>query len=260
MAKKRLSASKTPKKLPVAIWVAIIGLGVPVIAGLINILVTIISLPRTPTPIPTFAPTPTPFSGKISFSSESDLKALNPNLKWEPGNSSLSHYTLTSESVNLVAGPHTWQFFPEIQYKPNLEDNFDVQVKLTFTSPLRSLDTAQMAGLIVRPVKARLVLGDASFPDDWVVVAKSITTAGHLVGARGTWVKYPASEVYLRAERANDAWRCAYSENGENWTWIEPKVDESLSMNKEMEMALFVYSDTDDSLEVVFSDWIISSN
>jgi hypothetical protein len=112
--------------------------------------------------------------------------------------------------------------------------------------------------MMVRPVGARLVAGDSSFPKDWVVVANSLTDAGRLVGCRGAWDDYPAESVYLRIERTAGVWHCAYSNDGEHWTWLAPTVENDLLNNKPLEMALFVYSDTADELTVEFSEWSIS--
>ena len=76
-----------------------------------------------------------------------------------------------------------------------------------------------MVGLLARPVNARLVQSETSFPQDRVATAKTVTDAGSLVGCRGSWDDYSSNVVYLMLEREAN-WRCAYSKNGENWVWL----------------------------------------
>jgi len=197
-------------------------------------------------------------SGKIPFSSFITSNGLNADLQWDAGNSELSLYTLSADAITLTAGPHTWPNFPKIYYKQPIEGNFEAQVKVTFSPSASKLSTAQMVGLVVRPINARLVSGDTSFPMDWIVAAKSITDAGSLVGCRGSWEEYSVDTVYLKMERDNNIWRCAYSKNGENWTWLRVQGDYQPLNDQQMEMALFAYSETDDSITVEFSDWFIT--
>jgi hypothetical protein len=200
-----------------------------------------------------------PVSEKISFNlPTTNANLLNPSLEWEAGSSALSHYAIYTDALNLVADSHTWPFFPSIRYKSLLEDDFDVQVRVVFTSPFQTVPTAQMAGIVVRPVGARLVMGDSSFPENWIVGAKQIVDAGRLVGCRGAWADYSSDVVYVRVKRTGDSWYCGYSDNDVNWRWLAPRVDPSLSKDMPMEMALFAYSETDDKLSVEFSDWIIT--
>jgi hypothetical protein len=204
-------------------------------------------------------PSPTaPFSGRIPFKSLVNPNTLNTDLQWDAGSSDLSLYTFSTNGIFLTAGPHTWPNFPTIYYKQPVEGNFEIQVKVTFRSPLSKLSTAQMVGLVTRPVNDRLVVENSSFPLDWVVVAKYITTAGSLVGCRGSWADYSLDTVYLRIERADDIWRCAYSSNGENWIRGRVQIDNQLLLDKPLEIALFAYSDTDDAITVEFSDWSIT--
>lgn len=243
----------------------------PVIVGAIiaasaSLLVAIISLAKpfvdrmanknTSTPMP--VATSTPFSGRIPFTSPVDSNALNMDLQWDAGSSELSLYTLSANVIYLTAGPHTWPNFPTIYYMQPIEGNFDVQVKIKFTPPEPKLLAAQMVGLAIRPINARLVVENSSFPMDWVVVAKYITDAGSLVGCRGSWVKYSLGTVYLRIERDNNIWRCAYSDNGINWTRHDVSVDSQSLSDKQLEIALFAYSDTNDAITVEFSDWFIT--
>jgi hypothetical protein len=233
-----------------------------VIVAVAALLVLALSRPpdaQAPTAVSTRPPSTTPFSGKIHFTSSTGYTdSLGINLAWEPGNSTRSRFASSSDTLNLTAGPQTWPFFPSVRYSVPLEGNFDIQAKVVLTSPFVTLPTAQMAGIMVRPAGARLVAGASSFPPDWVVVAESITDAGRLVGCRGSWDDYPAESVYLRIERKAGTWHCAYSADGEHWTWLAPTMDNELLNNQPLEIALFAYSDTDDMLSVEFSDWIIS--
>ncbi len=200
-----------------------------------------------------------PVSEKISFTSPTtNANSLNPILEWDAGSSALSHYAINTDALNLVADFHTWPFFPSIRYKSPLEGDFDVQARVVFTSPFQTVPTAQMAGIVVRPVGARLVTGDSEFPRNWIVAAKQIADAGRLVGCRGAWADYSIDVVYVRVKRTGNSWYCGYSDNDENWRWLAPRVDPSLSKDEPMEMALFAYSETDDKLSVEFSDWIIT--
>ncbi len=199
-----------------------------------------------------------PVSEKISFNAPTtNANSLNPILEWDAGSSALSHYAINTDALNLAADSHTWPFFPSIRYKSSLEGDFDVQARVVFTSPFQTVPTAQMAGIVVRPVGARLVMGDSEFPQNWIVVAKQIADAGRLVGCRGAWADYSSDVVYVRVKRTGDSWYCGYSDNGENWRWLAPRVDPSLSKDEPVEMALFAYSETDDKLSVEFSDWTI---
>ncbi len=207
---------------------------------------------------PTSTPSPIPFS--ISFGSLDDANMLNPDLQWDAGSSEASLYTLSTstDTIRLTAGPHTWPNFPTISYKQPIGGNFDVQLKVVFGSPVSALSTTQSVGLLIRPIGARLVVGDESFPMDWVVAAKSITDAGTSVGCcRSTQPDYSLDTVYLKIERVGDIWRCAYSENGQNWTWFNVSVDSQSLHDKQLEVALFAYSATNEAITAEFSDWHI---
>jgi len=224
-----------------------ITIGVLVGAILVSILVLVLIIKTKPVP------------EKISFNSPTtNANSLNPILEWDAGSSALSHYAIYTDALNLVANSHTWPFFPAIRYQSPLEGDFDVQARVVFTSPFQTVSTAQMAGIIVRPAGARLVMGDSSFPENWIVAAKSIFDAGRLAGCRGAWADYPSDVVFVRVKRTGDSWYCGYSDNAVNWKWLAPKVDPSLSKDVPLEMALFAYSETDDKLSVEFSDWIIT--
>jgi len=199
-----------------------------------------------------------PFNGNILFSAPDNPDALHTDLRWEAGDSELSFYTLAPNEIHLTAGPHTWPNFPTIYHKYSVEGDFEVQTKVTFPSPATRISAAQMVGLLVRPVNARLVAGDSSFPENWVVTAKYITDAGSLVGCRGSWIDFSSDTVYIKIERYNNVWRCAYSKNGENWTRLHVDVDAELLINDQLEIGLFAYSTTDDSITVEFSEWQIT--
>lgn len=207
---------------------------------------------------PVLTSSPIPFS--IPFSSLDEANVLNPDLQWDAGSSESSLYALSTstDTIRLTAGPHTWPNFPTISYKQPIEGNFDVQLKIVFGSPVSALSTTQSVGLLIRPVGARLVVGDESFPMDWVVAAKSITDAGTSVGCcRSTQPDYSLDTVYLKIERVGDIWRCAYSKNGQNWTWFNVDVD-NRALRGKLEVALFAYSATGESITAEFSDWHIT--
>jgi hypothetical protein len=199
----------------------------------------------------------TPTSGKIQFVSPKDSKVLNPNLRWEAGQLNLSGYTLYPDMIEIMAASGTWPNFPTISYRPHIKGDFDVQVQIVFTSSAMKLKESQYGGLIVRPINARLVLEDKSFPNDWIVNSRSITDAGHGIGCRGFIGDYSSEVAYLLIERANNSWRCAHSDNGENWVWSAPKVDELKLFDKEVEVALFAFSTSADSIKVQFRDWAL---
>jgi hypothetical protein len=207
--------------------------------------------------------TSTPSSEKLVFNSGNNPNALNSYLQWEAGSSESSLYAIDDDTLNLTAGPQTWPNFPMIQYRQSLNGNLDVQVRLVFKPEASVLATAQMVGLLVRPVNAHLVQSDSSFPKDWVVAGRYITAAGSLVGCRGSWDAYPADKpdmIYLRLQRGANSWRCAYSNNGENWTWLNANVDDALLRDKQLAVSLFGYTITDNALTVKFADWVISTN
>lgn len=201
-----------------------------------------------------------PGSENIAFSSlpATNANSLNPMLEWDAGSSALSHYVINTDTLNLVADSHTWPFFPSIRYKLLIEGDFDVYARVVFTPPFKTVQTAQMAGIVVRPAGARLVLGDSSFPENWIVAAKQIVDVGRLVGCRGAWADYSSDVVYVRVKRTGDSWYCGYSDNDVNWRWLAPRIDSPLMKDGPVEIVLFVYSDTDDELSVEFSDWIIT--
>ncbi len=199
-----------------------------------------------------------PLIGKIRFASPTDPAALNPDLQWEAGSSEPSGYQLSEDGVRLTAGPFTWPNYPAIYYRAPFEGDFEVQVKLVFSSPISRLNTAQMAGLVILPRNARLVAGDSGFPADWAVASKFISDAGILVGCRGAWTDYSSDTVFLRVERKDDVWRCAYSENGDNWTRSVINLEADALSGRQLETGLFAYSDTADSITVEFSDWSLT--
>jgi hypothetical protein len=210
------------------------------------LLVSIILLPKTNA------------LGIIPFNSALDSRKLDADLLWQPGNSELSGYTLSRDSLSLTAGPGTWPNFPEITYTRPLEGDFEVQVRLNFTPPSPELKTAQMVGFIIRPINTDLIEGDTQFPEDWAVAAKYLTDAGSLAGCRGGWADYDADIVYLKLARQDNHWRCAYSENGANWSELAIKIDDQSLSSKPLEMSLFAYSITKDAITVKFSEWHIS--
>ena len=196
-------------------------------------------------------------SERLEFVSINDPTALNPNLQWDAGSSEFSTYALDGDTLIMIAGPHTWPNFPMISYMRPLTGNVSVQVKVVFVPEAQVITTAQMVGILVHPINARLVQSDTSFPQDWVAVSKSVTDAGVLVGCRGSWEDYSSDTVFLKIERRADSWRCAYSSNGENWIWLNAKVDDTQLQNKQLAISLFAYSITDKAITVKFSDWVI---
>jgi hypothetical protein len=131
-------------------------------------------------------------------------------------------------------------------------------VRLTFSPSVPKLESnAQMAGLIVRPVNARLFALDVTFPGNWIVNRKSVTDAGLDIGCRGSFGEYLKDDAYLRIERAGDSWRCAYSEKGDNWIWIAPKVENSGILSDGVEIVLFAYSTSKSPIAVQFTDWAV---
>ena len=225
--------------------------------GLISyILIAIVFLP-TKSSISTIQPTLTPFSGRLLFTSPLDANVLSTELLWDAGSSAISGYKLSSGAIILTAGPHTWPDFPAIYYTQPVEGDFEVQVKINFKPPAPKILTAQMVGLAIRPINTRLTSENSSFPKDWVVAAKYITDAGSLAGCRGSWPGYSSDIVYVKIERGNNIWQCAYSENGENWTRLRVDVDSQSLSDKPLEISLFAYSITDDAITAEFSDWLI---
>jgi hypothetical protein len=187
------------------------------------------------------------------FASSNNSKALNPVLRWDRGLSNVSGYNLYPDMIEIVAGPSTWPGMPTISYRNPINGDFEVQVKIVFGSSEPKLEgSAQGAGLMVRPVDDRLVLGDESFPLDWIVNIKAISDAGHGIGCRGFISDYPNDVAYLRIDRVGNSWRCAYSDNGEDWVWSEPKVDTPQLLDKAVEIALFAYSTNPDSVKALF--------
>lgn len=202
-----------------------------------------------------------PFSEKIPFTAPIDPNVLGKDLLWDAGSSEISGYSLSANAIYLTAGPHTWPNFPTIIYRQPVEGNFEAQVKFTFASSVSTLfSSAQMMGLLVRPVNDHLVVGDSSFPLNWVEATKYISDAGTMVGCRGNMVPYPSLDsVYVKIQRQNDLWKCAYSKNGQNWNWLDVHVDSESLRDRQLEIAIFAYSDTEDAITGEFSDWIITS-
>jgi hypothetical protein len=156
-----------------------------------------------------------------------------------------------------VAGSLTWPNFPLLDSKQPVTGNFSAQVKVIFIPESPVLNTAQMAGILVRPENVRLVQDDVSFPNDWVAVSKYVNDQGILVGCRGAWVAYTEDAVFLQIERKGNSWRCAYSKNGVNWVWNDVSVDDTKLQDKQLVISLFAYSDTDKPITVKFSDWLV---
>jgi len=196
----------------------------------------------------------------LAFASKNDPAALNTGIKWEAGSSESSTYSLRGNALIMIAGPYTWPNFPMIYYERPITGDFDAQVTVEFIPEAERITTAQMVGMLARPANTRLVQGDTSFPRDWVAAARNITDAGSLIGCRGSWDDFSANTFHLRLERAASAWRCAYSDNGENWTWLDVSGDSSQLGVQELVVSLFAYSMTERSITAEFSDWMISEN
>ncbi len=204
---------------------------------------------------------PTPFSGTLEFVSPENPEVLHSDLQWEAGSSVASDYSIEGDTLALTAGPHTWPHFPMIDYKQPIRGDFSVQVKVVFVPEATVIQNAQMVGLLVRPVHARLVQSDTSFPGDWVVSSKYVTDAGLLIGCRGSWNDYSSSEsLYLKIERGAGTWRCAYSDNGENWLYLNAEADETQLPDQPFVISLFAYSDTDEAIRATFSNWELYTN
>jgi hypothetical protein len=199
-------------------------------------------------------------SGNIVFTSVFRPHILNSNLRWDAGSSEMSFYTLDGNTISLTAGPHTWPNFPMVDFKHPINGDFNVQVKVIFTPEEKAIKTAQMVGILVRPINARLAQNDAGFPEDWIIASKYVTDAGVLVGCRGSWADYTSDTVFLKIERNGDSWKCAYSHNGENWTSLSANVNNQPLQNQPLMVSLFAYSDTDKAITVNFSDWEIYEN
>ncbi len=199
-----------------------------------------------------------PANETIEFASKNDPVTLNPQLEWNAGSSELSAYAIDGDRFIMVAGPYTWPNFPMISYLQPFTGDFSAQVKVVFVPEAEVIPTAQMVGILVHPTNGHLVQSDASFPQDWVAVSKSVTDSGVLVGCRGAWDDYSSDTVFLKIERKADVWRCAYSSNGENWIWLKAKVDNTQLQNKRLTISLFAYAITDKAITAVFSDWMFS--
>lgn len=239
-----------------AVIVAVIGLVGTVLAAVLPKLIDGSSTP--PLAAPTALATPIP--GPIPFASTDHPGALSPSLRWDAGQSALSSYALPLDAIDLVAGPSSWPGFPTIAYRLPLTGDFDVQVAIEFSASTPFLeDAAQGAGLVVRPSNARLVRGDETFPPDWIANVRAVSDAGQSIGCRGALSDYPHDVAYLRIERVNNGWRCAHSENGTNWIWSAPKVDEGALTDRAVEMALLAWSTNADPLQVRFKDWTNNS-
>ncbi len=154
-------------------------------------------------------PTPDRSPEPIAFAAPEDPGALNPSLLWEKGSSPGSRFDLAGGALTLTAGAQTWPGFPAVIYPGPLSGSFDAQVKAVFRPPRMEILTAQMVGLLVRPVNARLVRGMERFPLNWMIASKQLADTGQMVGCRPTWDDYPADAVYLRIERDAESWRCA---------------------------------------------------
>ena len=231
--------------------------GIAIVLGVLVIFVLSLWVSPKLSTVAVLHSTPTPFSGKISFISLDNPEELNANLQWDAGKSDLSVYTVFTDTIYLTAGPYTWPNFPTIYYKQPIEGDFEGQVRVNFRPPVSKIFSAQMVGLAARPLNARLVEGDSKFPMDWAVVSKNITNEGSLVGCRGSWVDYSLDVVYLRIEKNGNEWRCGYSRDGEHWTRLGASVDGQSLSGKQLEIALFAYSDTTDPITVEFSEWTI---
>jgi hypothetical protein len=193
----------------------------------------------------------------VPFVSNNDPTVLNPNLEWEAGNSGTDAYHFEGYLAEITAGSYTWPNFPIIHYKPIIDGNFSVSVKMTFVPDAPVIKTAQMAGILVHPLNVHLVQSDDKFPSDWIAVSKNVTDSGSLVGCRGSWVDYYSDTVFLKIERVNNSWQCAYSSNGENWSYLKVSVNNAQLQNQQFVVSLFAYSGTDNAINVTFSDWEI---
>lgn len=197
-------------------------------------------------------------SGNIEFSSLFRPQSLSSSLLWDAGGSEMSFWSIDGKVMSLTAGPHTWPNFPMVQYKPIIKGNFNVSVKMTFVPDAPVIKTAQMAGILIRPINAHLVQSDDKFPDNWIAVSKNVTDSGTLVGCRGSWADYSSDTVFLKIESVDGVWRCAYSTNVENWTYLNLVVNGAQMEKQQLIVSLFAYSDTDNAIKVTFSDWTIN--
>ena len=242
--------------------ITVVGSGICVILG--SILTPLVQHrldTNSPTNIaPQASITPTFFSEKLEFVSTNNPLALNQYLQWDAGSEGQSVYGFEDGALRIVAAPHTWPNFPMIYYNQSVTGDFDVRVKVLFRPEASVVATAQMVGLLVRPVNAHLVQGDKRFPQNWAFASRFITADGSFVGCRDSWDKYYSETVYLGLERGANSWRCAYSRNGENWIWRDANVDDTLLKDKQLVFSLFAYSDTDDPVTVKFADWVILRN
>jgi len=195
--------------------------------------------------------------GSIRFSSVLRPKTLSSNLQWDGGGSEMSSYSIDGKIMSITAAAHTWPNFPMIQYKSTITGDFSIIVKMTFVPDASTIETAQMAGIVIHPVNAHLAQSNDKFPNDWVAVSKNVTDAGSLIGCRGSWVDFSSDTVFLKVERLNHAWQCAYSNNGENWSYLNVLENGPRLQDQQFVVSLFAYSETDNAIKVTFSDWQI---
>jgi hypothetical protein len=196
-------------------------------------------------------------SGSIGFSSVFRPNILSSNLQWDGGSSEMSSYSIDGRKMSITAAAHTWPNFPMIQYKSTIFGDFSIIVKMTFVPDAPAIETAQMAGIVIHPVNAHLSQSDDKFPNDWVAVSKNVTDVGSLVGCRGSWVDYSSDTVFLKVERLNHAWQCAFSTNGENWSYLNVLENGPSLQDQQFVVSLVAYSETDQAIKVTFSDWQI---
>lgn len=194
----------------------------------------------------------------INFTSDRDPTLLHPDLGWDAGSSETNSYIVDADTLTIVAGPGSWPNFPMINYKQPLRGDFRIQIKISFTPDAATLTTAQMAGILVRPANSRLVQGDESFPRDWVFASKYVTDNGSLFACPRSNTRYLSETIFVSIEKVSDSWRCSYSSNGKNWSYLSVNADTEQLANKDMTISLFAYSQTGNAIAAQFSDWKIN--
>ena len=210
-----------------------------------------------PSNTPTNAPsdTPSPIPEIIAFGSPGNPALLNPAFGWQPGNSSINAYSLTSQSntLTLVTDGHTDQWDdldtqPVIFYP--ITGNFETQVKVAF-SPIWGHEFAALGVRSAQDHLTWLRLGTGGIPDQ--LIGLDVDIQGNAGKIRTS--PYPNNTVYFKIERQGSAFNFYYGPDGINWNALQK--DYVAAMPGSLEIFLTVGSWGDGGVSAEFSDFTV---
>jgi len=185
---------------------------------------------NTPTASPTLSPNPTtePTPEIILFGSPNNPRLLNTALRWQPGNSPVNTYDLTSapNALTLIANGDTHQW-AELDSQPMIfylvEGNFETQVKVVF-KPMWGHELAALGVRSTQDHNTWLRLGgvyavfsQGSGPEQHVVL--DVDHQGQ--GGKIKTSPYLVNTFYLKITRQGSRFDFLYSSNEIDWTTLQ---------------------------------------